>query len=73
MIANTVKVLLQITLGIYHFASGSKYDGEWKNDRKHGKGVFTFPDGARYEGEYINDMQSRRGNFIRNHRNLLLS
>lgn len=28
------------------------YEGEWLNDKKHGKGVLHFKKGSRYEGEF---------------------
>ena len=31
---------------------GEKYEGEWKNGEKHGKGTRTLPDGRKYEGEW---------------------
>ena len=38
--------------GIYTFADGAKYDGEWKDDKQHGKGLYTFASGDKYDGEY---------------------
>ena len=32
------------------FNDGGKYDGEWKDGKRHGKGLYTFPDGGKYEG-----------------------
>lgn len=26
--------------GVYHYACGSVYNGEWKNNKHHGKGVY---------------------------------
>ena len=34
------------------YANGMVYDGEWKNDLRHGFGVLTWPDGRKYEGDY---------------------
>jgi hypothetical protein len=31
---------------------GEKYEGEWKDGEKHGKGTRTLPDGRKYEGEW---------------------
>ena len=36
--------------GTMTFASGSVYDGEWKDGNKHGKGTVTFADGDVYDG-----------------------
>lgn len=32
------EVLLSYTLGTQFFADGGKYDGDWKDDKKSGKG-----------------------------------
>ncbi len=29
---------------------GSKYEGDWKDDKPHGNGIHKFPDGSTYEG-----------------------
>ena len=41
--------------GVYFFASGSKYIGEFKNDSINGKGVFILFNGNINEGIYEND------------------
>ena len=28
-----------------------KYEGEWKDGKRHGKGIYTSPDGGKYDGE----------------------
>ena len=46
--------------GVMIYKNGAKYEGEWKNDKKDGKGVFTSPHyyncrknvGMKYEGEF---------------------
>ena len=38
--------------GTYTFASGDKYVGEYRNDKKHGQGTYTHADGDNYVGEY---------------------
>jgi hypothetical protein len=30
-----------------------EYEGEWKNESKHGMGVQKWPNGAKYEGEWF--------------------
>ena len=31
--------------GIYCYPNGDVYDGQWKNDKKHGFGQYTYGDG----------------------------
>jgi len=47
--------------GTYTVASGDKYVGEWKDNKKHGQGTYTWPDGSKYVGEFQNDMFSGLG------------
>jgi hypothetical protein len=37
------------------FESGDVYDGEWKNNKKHGEGYYLFATGDEYSGEWKND------------------
>jgi hypothetical protein len=39
-----------------------RYDGEWKDDKKHGKGVHVFA-GRRYEGEFKDNIREGEGIF----------
>ena len=32
--------------------SGTSYEGEFKNDLKHGKGTYIWANGQKYEGDY---------------------
>ncbi len=43
-----------IKKGTYEFADGSKYEGEWKNQKKNGEGIFTYIDGNKWEGKLRN-------------------
>ena len=38
--------------GTYTSASGARYVGEFKENKKHGQGNYTWPDGAKYVGEW---------------------
>jgi antitoxin component YwqK of YwqJK toxin-antitoxin module len=41
---------------------GSKYVGEWKDDKRHGCGIEYFPDGKKnYYGEWKDDKRHGRG------------
>ena len=41
--------------GVYTYASGNKYVGQWENDQRNGRGEETFGDDATYIGEYRDD------------------
>ena len=43
--------------GVFHFADGRKYDGEFKGRKIHGKGTYTTKDGVKYVGDF------KEGNF----------
>jgi hypothetical protein len=42
--------------GTVYYASGAKYEGEFLNGDKHGKGTFYNEDGVRYFANDIDDM-----------------
>ena len=46
---------------MYTHANGATYEGQWKEDKQHGKGVETWPDGARYDGLYFDGKKHGRG------------
>ena len=33
----------------------NKYEGDYKNNKREGKGIFYWNNGNRYEGDFIND------------------
>jgi hypothetical protein len=37
-------------IGIYTWNDGRKYEGMYKDDKKHGYGVYLWADGRTYEG-----------------------
>ena len=44
--------------GTYYYANGDKYEGEWKDDKRHGKGTVMYrgEDGSiaeKYEGDVV--------------------
>ncbi|XP_069774660.1 MORN repeat-containing protein 1-like isoform X2 [Narcine bancroftii] len=53
----TGEVKQQLRDGFGHYIypnSFFKYEGQWKNGKKHGHGKFLMKDGSYYEGEFVN-------------------
>merc|ERR1719468_1191072 len=55
-------------LGTYHFHRGVLYEGQWRNNLKHGHGVQTVSPAleaaygySRYDGQWLEDRQEGRG------------
>jgi hypothetical protein len=44
-------------------SAGVTYNGEWKDDNKHGFGVQVYEDGSRYEGGWERNARDGRGEF----------
>jgi len=42
--------------GKMFYKNGDIYEGQWLNDKRHGKGSFIFEDGTSYVGEWRDDM-----------------
>ena len=42
---------------------GTTYDGEWKDNNKHGRGVYKWADGDTYDGDYKDGKKHGRGVF----------
>jgi hypothetical protein len=36
-------------------ADGDVYEGEWTNDKAHGKGTYSHANGAYYNGDWVDD------------------
>ncbi len=32
--------------------NGDQYDGDWKNDKRNGKGILTYANGDEYSGQF---------------------
>ena len=73
------KVKLISTVGTFYTAMGDKYDGEWKNGKKNGKGkvysnvgIYYYIDGSQYDGYWVEDKKNGQGCFIINIRRVSL-
>lgn len=42
---------------IVYWTSGEQYQGEWLDNKKHGKGTMTYKNGDRYEGEWEDNVR----------------
>ncbi|MDA9949689.1 trypsin-like peptidase domain-containing protein [Paracoccaceae bacterium] len=49
--------------GTFTFASGNKYVGEVKDNKKHGQGTFTWADGNKYVGEFKDNKRTVQGTY----------
>lgn len=49
--------------GFEEWPDGAKYDGQYRDGRKHGSGLLTWPDGSAYRGEFIHGDLSGIGTF----------
>jgi hypothetical protein len=43
----------RIKLDIIYMKNGGRYEGEWKEGMRDGKGKHTWPDGSYYDGEWL--------------------
>lgn len=48
---------------MYVNAKGGKYDGEWLNGLKNGKGTTYHSNGDIFEGHYVNNKKHGKGKF----------
>ena len=43
--------------------NGDKYEGQFQENKKNGKGIFIWINGDKYEGEWVSDMRFGKGVF----------
>ena len=49
--------------GTYIWASGDKYEGQWKDYKKDGQGTYTSASGAKYKGQWKDDKSHGQGTY----------
>ena len=54
---------MKVGKGIMEWKDGSKYDGEWKDNKAHGKGKFYHINGHQYEGNWENNKANGEGTY----------
>lgn len=47
----------------YTWKDGTKYSGEWKNNKLNGKGTLNYANGDKYEGNFTNNKKSGEGTY----------
>ena len=57
---------IQLNNQLINYPNGDKYEGDWRNGNKEGKGIYYFNNGNRYEGDYRNDNKEGKGVFYYN-------
>ena len=50
-------------LGTWEWDNGTKYIGEWKNNKKDGQGTITYDDGDKYVGEFKDETYNGQGTY----------
>ena len=51
-------------LGAVTYPDGSKYVGDFANNKRDGHGTFIFPSGEKYAGEFVGDMYNGLGTWV---------
>lgn len=46
-----------------YYCSGDRYDGQWKDDKKHGTGKCIWTDGSNYDGQWENNRRNGKGEY----------
>ena len=61
------------SLGTQYYDNGDKYEGEWKDDQRVGRGssssnrlgIMVYANGDRYEGDWKDDLKEGQGKTLR--------
>ena len=46
-----------------NYDDGSKYEGDWREDKKEGNGIYQFIKRSKYKGQWKNDKRDGNGTF----------
>jgi hypothetical protein len=57
--------------GVYNWADGSRYEGNWKNNMINGFGRYEWPDGRHYVGEWLDNKMHNKGRYEWNGNNFM--
>ena len=45
------------------YSNGNTYQGQWKNNKRHGQGTYVFRTGHKYEGSFRNNLKHGKGTY----------
>ena len=51
-------------IGVYTWNDGRKYEGEYKDDKKHGYGIYLWADNRKYMGNWSKGKQHGLGTYL---------
>lgn len=67
----TEKVYIINNIGVFVYNNGAKYDGDWENGKRSGKGndflmlgIYHYSNGDKYQGDFVNDKKNGIGIYI---------
>jgi len=46
------------------YSNGSRYDGEWRDQKKHGEGILTMANGDTFIGKWLENTEHGSGVFV---------
>ena len=46
------------------FKDGTQYEGQWKNEKSHGKGHIDLANGDKYTGDWVKDKYNGKGIYV---------
>merc|ERR1719313_2360714 len=46
------------------YSGGSRYTGDWRDNKRHGLGIFYYKNGAKYEGEWRSGLKHGHGKMV---------
>jgi hypothetical protein len=49
------------TFKVHTYANGSRYEGEWTGEKRHGKGTFYYFNGEKYTGDWVDNQKAGEG------------
>ena len=68
--AANIEKIMPKGYGVYYYAGGDIYKGNFANDKSEGYGTYTWAEGGRYVGYWHNDKQHGQGTYYDSNGNI---